>query len=66
MAKPNMLITAMRGKFLACLLLPLTMFLGCTHQDEPSQQISRPVKVARIVDQSRQCDEFRRGSTSAI
>jgi multidrug efflux system membrane fusion protein len=52
MAKPNMLITAVRGKFLACLLLPLTMFLGCTPQDKPSQQVSRPVKVVRIGDEA--------------
>ena len=52
MAKPKMLITVMRGKFLVCLLLPLAMFLGCTPQDRQSQQVSRPVKVARIVDQT--------------
>jgi len=52
MAKPNMLITTVRGKFLACLLLPLTMFLGCTPQDKPSQQVSRPVKVIRIGDET--------------
>jgi membrane fusion protein, multidrug efflux system len=52
MAEPNMLITAVRGKFLACLLLPLTMFLGCTPQDKPSQQVSRPVKVARIGEEA--------------
>src|SRR5688572_9826852 len=52
MAKPKMLITAVPGKFLACLLLPLTMLLGCTPQDRQSRQISRPVKVARIVDQT--------------
>lgn len=52
MAKPKMLITAVRGKFLACLLLPLTMFLGCTPQDKPSQQVSRPVKVVRIGDEA--------------
>ena len=52
MTKPNMLIMAVRGKFLACLLLPLTMFLGCTPQDKPSQQVSRPVKVVRIGDEA--------------
>ena len=52
MAKPNMLITAVRGKFLACLLLPLTMFLGCTPQDRQSEQVSRPVKVVRIGDEA--------------
>jgi multidrug efflux system membrane fusion protein len=52
MAKPKMLITVMRGKFLACLLLPLVMFLGCTPQDRQSQQVSRPVKVVRIGDEA--------------
>ena len=52
MTKPNMLIPAVRGKFLACLLLPLTMFLGCTPQDKPSQQVSRPVKVVRIGEEA--------------
>lgn len=52
MSKPKMLITAVRGKFLACLLLPLTMFIGCTPQDKPSQQVSRPVKVVRIGDEA--------------
>ena len=52
MTKPNMLITAVRGKFLACLLLPLTMFLGCTPQDKQSEQVSRPVKVVRIGDEA--------------
>jgi len=52
MTKPHMLITAVRGKFLACLLLPLTMFLGCTPQDTQSQQVSRPVKVVRIGEEA--------------
>jgi len=52
MTKPKMLIPPVRGKFLACLLLPLTMFLGCTPQDKPSQQVSRPVKVVRIGDEA--------------
>jgi len=52
MAKPNMLITAARGQFLACLLLPLTMFLGCTPQDKQSEQVSRPVKVVRIGEEA--------------
>lgn len=39
---------SVRGKFLACLLLPLTMFLGCTPQDRQPHQIVRPVKVVRI------------------
>ena len=44
-------IVNVRGKFLACLLLPLTMFLGCTPQDRQSEQVSRPVKVVRIGDE---------------
>jgi multidrug efflux system membrane fusion protein len=52
MTKQKMLIPAVRGKFLACLLLPLTMFLGCTPQDRQSPQVSRPVKVVRIGDQA--------------
>jgi len=52
MAKPNLLIPAVRGQFLACLLLPLIMFLGCTPQDKQSQQVSRPVKVVRIGDEA--------------
>lgn len=52
MATSNMWITAVRGKFLAYLLLPLTMLPGCTPQDKPSQQFSRPVKVVRIGDQT--------------
>jgi multidrug efflux system membrane fusion protein len=52
MTKPNMLITAVRGKFLACLMLPLTMFLGCSPEDRQSEQVSRPVKVVRIGDEA--------------
>jgi multidrug efflux system membrane fusion protein len=52
MTKPNMLITAVRGKFLACLLLPLTMFLGCSPEDRQSEQVSRPVKVVRIGEEA--------------
>lgn len=44
-------VTAQR-QFLVCLLLPLTMFLGCTSSDGPLQQVSRPVKVIRIGDQT--------------
>jgi multidrug efflux pump subunit AcrA (membrane-fusion protein) len=33
-------------------LLAVMTTLGCNHQDEQSRQISRPVKVARIVDQT--------------
>lgn len=36
--------------FLGAFPLALMTTLGCTHQDEQSRQISRPVKVARIVD----------------
>ena len=52
MTNPKMLIPPVRGKFLACLLLPLTMFLGCTPQDRQAQQISRPVKVVRIGEEA--------------
>lgn len=45
-------IVHVRGKFLACLLLPLMMFLGCTPQDKQSQQVVRPVKVVRIGDEA--------------
>jgi membrane fusion protein, multidrug efflux system len=40
------------GKFLACLLLPLTMCLACTPQDRQPQQAARPVKVVRIGDET--------------
>jgi len=46
--RPQPSIVNARGKFLVCLLLPLTMFLACTPQDRQSQQVSRPVKVVRI------------------
>lgn len=45
-------IVHVRGKFLACLLLLLMMFLGCTPQDKQSQQVVRPVKVVRIGDEA--------------
>ena len=45
-------IVNMRGKFLASLLLSLTMFLACTPQDRPPEQVVRPVKVVRIADQA--------------
>lgn len=48
--RPPSSIVNVRGKFLACLLLPLTMFLGCTPQDRQPHQIVRPVKVVRISD----------------
>ena len=48
--RPQTSIVNARGKFLACLLLPLTMFIACTPQDKQSQQVSRPVKVVRIGD----------------
>jgi multidrug efflux system membrane fusion protein len=37
--------------FVGVFILTLITTLGCTHQDEQPRQISRPVKVARIVDQ---------------
>ena len=49
--RPQPSMVNVRGKFLACLLLPLTMFLGCTPQDRQSEQVSRPVKVVRIGDE---------------
>ena len=45
-------IVHVRGKLLACLLLPLMMFLGCTPQDKQPHQIVRPVKVVRIGDEA--------------
>lgn len=45
-------IMNVRGKFLACLLLPLTMFLACTPQDRQPQQVARPVKIVRIGDET--------------
>lgn len=45
-------IAKMRGKLLVWVLLPLTMSLGCSHQDRQSQPVSRPVKVVRVGDQS--------------
>lgn len=38
--------------FVGVSLLALMTTLGCTHQDEQPRQVSRPVKVARIVDQA--------------
>lgn len=46
--RPLSSIVRVRGQFLACLLLPLMMFLGCTPQDRQPQQVARPVKVVRI------------------
>ncbi len=46
--RPLSSIVSVRGKFLACLLLPLTLFLACTPQDRQPHQIVRPVKVVRI------------------
>ncbi len=45
-------IVNVQGKLLACLLLPLTMFLACTPQDRQPQQVARPVKVVRIGDET--------------
>ena len=47
-----MRITAVRGPFLVCLLLPFTMLLGCIPEDKPAQQVLRPVKVTRIGDEA--------------
>ena len=33
-------------------VMALMPTMGCNHQDEQPRQISRPVKVARIVDQT--------------
>ena len=38
--------------FLGVFLLALMTTLGCSHQDEQPQQMARPVKVTRIVDQA--------------
>ncbi|MDK2741582.1 MAG: efflux RND transporter periplasmic adaptor subunit [Nitrospira sp. BO4] len=38
--------------FSGVLLVAVMATLGCSHQDEQAQQIVRPVKVSRIVDQS--------------
>jgi multidrug efflux system membrane fusion protein len=50
--RPLSSIMKVRGKFLACLLLPLTMFLGCTPQDRQPQQVARPVNLVRIGDEA--------------
>lgn len=49
--RPQLSIVNVRGKFLACLLLPLTLFLACTPQDRQPLQVARPVKVVRIGDE---------------
>jgi len=50
--RPLAFIVEVGGAFLACLLLALTVFPGCTSSDRPPQQVLRPVKVVRIVDQA--------------
>ena len=50
--RPLASIVEVWGAFLACLLLALTVFPGCTSSDRPPQQVLRPVKVVRIVDQA--------------
>ncbi len=37
-----------KGRFLAALLLPLTISVGCSDHDQPTQSVARPVKVFRI------------------
>lgn len=41
-------VIKMNGWFLAGLLLPLTVGIGCSNQDRQTQPVSRPVKVFRI------------------
>ena len=50
--RPLAFIVEVGGAFLACLLLALTVFPGCTSSDRPPEQVLRPVKVVRIVDQA--------------
>lgn len=40
--------TKLKGRLLACLLLPLTLSIGCSDQNRQTQAVSRPVKVFRI------------------
>src|ERR1041384_608954 len=44
--------TCLATCFVGVFLLALMTTLGCNHQDEQPRQMSRPVKVARIVDQT--------------
>ncbi len=44
-------LTYLATCFVGVFLLALMTTLGCSHQDELPRQISRPVKVARIVDE---------------
>jgi len=50
--RPLASLVEVGGAFLACLLLALTVFPGCTSSDRPPEQVVRPVKVVRIVDQA--------------
>jgi membrane fusion protein, multidrug efflux system len=51
MKLPRLSLMSLAGCFVGVFLIALMTTLGCTHQDEQPRQISRPVKVARIVDQ---------------
>lgn len=44
--------------FLGVFVLALMATLGCSHQDEPLQQMARPVKVTRIADQGNSVMSF--------
>lgn len=44
-------LTYLATCFVGVFLLALMTTLGCSHQDEQPRQISRPVKVTRIVDE---------------
>ena len=45
-------LTGPATRFVGVFLLALMTTLGCHHQDEQPQQISRPVKVVRIGDEA--------------
>ncbi|NOU09823.1 MAG: efflux RND transporter periplasmic adaptor subunit [Nitrospira sp.] len=51
MKLPRLSLMSPAACFVGVFLIALMTTLGCTHQDEQPRQISRPVKVARIVDQ---------------
>jgi membrane fusion protein, multidrug efflux system len=51
MKLPRLSLMSSAACFVGVFLIALMTTLGCTHQDEQPRQISRPVKVARIVDQ---------------
>lgn len=44
--------------FLGVFVLALMATLGCSHQDEPLQQMARPVKVTRIADRGNSVMSF--------